>query len=97
MSAVEVVQIVEAVEEARKRIPVGQRPGITYFSVYDVWLFQAVQDTKTCSLCNHYETWGEITGNMLRHEFPYLEIMDENTIKANIHPHCRCFLVRKLY
>ena len=81
--------------EAKKRVPSGQRPGVTYFSMWDTWLFQAVMDERTCQLCLHYETAYEWHGDQLRSEFPYLEIMDEMTIKANVHPNCRCYLVRK--
>ena len=100
--AAKLVEMVQAVE-AVKRIPPGQRPGITYFSVYDVWLFQARSDTKVCDLCRHYEEWGEITGNMLRAEFRYLTILDENTIGGQepdggglVHPNCRCYLMRQI-
>jgi len=86
------VRIVEAV----RRIEQPQRAGVTYFSVHNVWLFQAVMDTKVCTLCRHYETANEWNGNALRSEFPYLEIVDEGTVKANVHPNCRCYLVRKI-
>lgn len=99
---VRVCTIVEAVE-AKRRIDQPQRPGVTYFSVYDVWLFQAVMDTKVCTLCRHYEIANEWNGNVLRSEFPYLTILDENTIGGPgpdgdglVHPNCRCRLVRKI-
>jgi hypothetical protein len=34
------------------------------------------------------------TGDELLAIFPYLEIGDENTILAWVHPHCRCILIR---
>ena len=97
--ACEAVRVVEAI----KRIPLDQRPGVTYFSVWDTWLFQARSDTKVCDLCKHYETWGEIRGDQLRTEFPYLVILDEDTIGGSepdggglVHPNCRCYLTRKI-
>jgi len=37
---------------------------------------------------------GVYRGNRIRGFFPDLEILDENTIKVNEHPNCRCILVR---
>ena len=90
-----VLGAVIAHQEANQRIPRPQRPGVTYFSVHDTWLFQAVMDNRTCDLCLHYEVANEWRGDQLRTEFPYLEIVDELTIKANVHPNCRCYLMRK--
>jgi len=98
---VRIATVVEAVEEAKKRIPNVRTP-TTFFSVHDVWLFQARMDTKVCPLCRAYETSNEWNGNVLRSEFPYLMILDENTIGGRdggdglVHPNCRCRLVRKL-
>jgi len=71
--------------------------------VHDVWLFQAVMDTRVCDLCRKYETANEWNGNGLRSEFPYLRILDENTIGGPgsdgdglVHPNCRCRLVRSI-
>ena len=98
-----VVAAVIAFEGAKKRIPVGQRPGVTYFSMYDTWLFDATLDSKVCDLCRYYEEWGEIRGDLLRTEFPFLVILDENTIGGPgvggdglVHPNCRCRLIRKI-
>ena len=98
-----VVAAVIAFEGAKKWIPPDQRSGVTYFSMWDTWLFQARSDTKVCDLCRHYETWGEIRGDQLRTEFPYLVILDEDTIGGPepdggglVHPNCRCFLTRKI-
>lgn len=37
---------------------------------------------------------GVYRGNRIRGFFPYLEILDEDTIKVHEHPNCRCVLVR---
>lgn len=93
-----------AVQKAKRRIKPGHRhvPGetATFFSVHDVWLYQARSDTKVCPVCRENEIWsnlhGGFRGDHLRAHFPWLEIQDVNTIKANVHPNCRCLLVRKL-
>lgn len=82
--------------EAVRRIEKPQRKGVTYFSVHDVWMFDATLDSKVCPLCRAYEKAPEWNGNVLRSEFPYLEITDENTILPHVHPNCRCILKRKL-
>ena len=90
---VSVVHAVRAVS-ALKRRPEPWRPVVTYFSIHDIWLYQAVADAKVCELCRRYEEHGEFHGNHLRRNFPYLEILDVNTIAANVHPNCRCYLIR---
>jgi len=96
------VEAVQAVQKAKKRKP-PTRPGVTFFSEADTWLFNARADTKVCRLCRLYEQWGEIRGDQLRTEFPYLKIIDENMIAGSepdgrglVHPNCRCFLTRLL-
>jgi len=93
----ELISVVEAVK-AVSRIPTPrERVGLTYFSHQDLWLFQEVVDEVTCEDCRRFAEHDEFHGNHLRINFPYLEIMDDSTIAANIHPNCRCFLVRLIY
>jgi len=99
-SQLEIEAVLSAIivhEGAQKRVPTPRElPGLTYFSVHNVWLYQEVSDHKTCQLCRDYaeQNKGEYRGNHLRSIFPYLEILDVGTIKANVHPNCRCLLVR---
>ena len=86
------VQAVQAVMD-KKWIP-EEFQGITFFGHWDVWLYHAVLDDRTCDLCRHYAEREPILGNYIRAAFPYLEIIDENTINVNIHPNCRCWLER---
>jgi len=51
-----------------------------------------VFDDRTCERCLPHA--GLYAGNDLRVAFPYLEIIDEDLIYANVHPRCRCYLVR---
>jgi len=92
LSLTEVVQAVMAVQEAQKRIPPDIKK--TFFSRFDVWIYHAVLDNKLCDQCLAFEKQPRYFGSEIRSLFPYLEIQDENTIKANVHPHCRCFLTR---
>ena len=87
-----VVEIVRAVEA--KRIDFPTRYGVTFFSENDVWLFDATLDSKVCKVCRVAEEIGEFRGNNLRLNFPYWEIIDENTILPHVHPNCRCVLKR---
>lgn len=96
----EVVEAVRAVEGAKLRRTFPTRYGVTFFSEQDVWLYQAVMDARTCPVCTSHEDQGEFHGSHLRAKFPYLEIIDENTIKVHAHmprdDNCRCLLVRKI-
>ena len=92
----EVVAAVAAVREAKKRVDFPTRYGVTFFSVHDIWLWQSQLDAKVCPVCDGHEDRGEFRGNHLRAQFPYLELIDENTIYPNAHPNCRCRLVRKI-
>lgn len=100
----EVIQAVEAVQKAQRRIEPEHRhrPGetATFFSEHDIWLYVAVMDAKVCEACRRNEDWndryGGFRGTHLRAHFPFLEIIDVNTIAANVHPNCRCYLVRLL-
>lgn len=98
----QIIKVIQ-VTKATQRIPQPQRRRVTYFSENDVWLFQAHSDTKVCPKCRMYEEMEQIRGNHLRIEFPYLTIIDENTIGGQepdggglVHPNCRCLLVRLL-
>jgi len=108
-----VIGAVEAVNKAKRRIArEDYRPGVTFFSAHDTWLYQAVyaptpKGNPTCPLCRNYEmmsdNMGGFQGNFIRALFPYLTILDENTIGGPdpsgdglVHPNCRCKLVRKL-
>lgn len=99
----EVVAAIIAVKEAKKRRLFPTRPGVTFFSVHDIWLYQMYEIPTTCDDCKNNEDIGEFRGNHLRAKFPYLVILDENTIGGPeaggdglVHPHCGCRLVRKL-
>jgi hypothetical protein len=99
MKLIAVTQAVQAVID-KSWIPEDLR-GNRYFSVEDLWVF--IPDwtpTKTqagpCEECGMFALGIPfIPGNQLRSSFPYLEIEDENTIAANVHPNCRCKLLRE--
>ena len=84
--------------DAVKRVRKSEFPaGTTFFSENDLWLFQETLDTRVCELCRTAAQIGIFRGNNLRVNFPYLEIVDVNTIYPNVHPNCRCVLHRILH
>ena len=93
----EAVEIVMAVQEAQKRIDRTQYPlSTTFFSKLDHWLYNAVS-TGACDTCLFFERMQPADGypgDWLRMNFPYLEIVDVDTIYPNVHPNCRCTLSR---
>lgn len=99
-SIAEVVAVVQAVEGAKKRKDFPLRYGVTFFSKHDTWLYQAIMDDRLCPICDRHDDTAEFNGLHLRAKFPYLEIIDENTIKVHAHlprdDNCRCVLVRKI-
>lgn len=66
---------------------------LSYFSQYDLWHYMAVSDERRCELCD-VNDGVDMAGDVLRGKFEYLEIIDENMIYPNVHPNCRCMLIR---
>jgi hypothetical protein len=92
----ELVDVVKAVIEAKKRIipDIVDAPGFTYFGARDSWLYFEFDDARICPECR---SWGTITvyqGNHLRDKFPFLEVISRDRIQVNVHPNCRCYLRR---
>ncbi len=102
-SITEVVAVVQAVEGAKLRKDIPLRPGVTFFSKQDYWLYQEIQDERICQVCRANADIGVFNGLHLRARFPYLVILDENMIGGLesgggglAHPNCRCFLIRQI-
>ena len=89
-----VVQVTQAVRESKQRIPDEYRGKFTFFSDWDSWQYHYVHDEKVCPVCEGHGDMTVIIGSKIRLLFPYLEIVDADTIKANEHPNCRCTLSR---
>lgn len=96
MSQKLMTQIVEAVK-AVQRVPKELRRK-TFFGKYELWMYNAVLDDRLCDICLEFEKNPRFLGSALRTIFPYLEILDEDTIKVHAHmprdDHCRCTLNR---
>jgi len=86
---VEAVLVVDALQ--RKPEEYGTQ---TFFGRYDFWIYLPVYDEKLCPKCETHARTLVFRGTELRRTFPYLEIVDENLIMANVHPNCRCELLR---
>lgn len=67
---------------------------ISFFGIEDLWHYIPVWDEKLCDECLQHARNEYYPGTDLRRKFKYLQIVDENTIEARVHPHCRCFLTR---
>ena len=88
---VKAVQIVEALDKTWK--PKEHRQ-ITFFGEFDLWLYVAVYDERLCKNCEAFAMMQVFKGTELQKNFPYLEITDEDKINVNVHPNCRCYLLR---
>ncbi len=92
--------VVAVALEAKKRLPSDVPAAITFFSVNDEWVYTAVMDNNVCPLCLQHEN-KTYRGNEIRAIFPYLEILDLETIHPHTHmprdDNCRCHLDRTLY
>ena len=91
---VEVVEAVQAIEEAKQHIPLVYRDVVTFFGKHDVWMYHAILDYKLCDQCLSFAQQLHYPGDHLRRSFPYLEIVGTDKILANVHPNCRCYLTR---
>jgi hypothetical protein len=59
-----------------------------------MWWFRPKRDDRgPCITCQTYAD-NQFSGDFLRSTFPYLNIVDEDTIEALVHPNCRCYLSR---
>ena len=93
-----VVAAVLAFQE-KKWIPPDVK--IPVFGKYDLWMYDAVLDNKLCLDCLEHEKQPRFLGSELRTKFPYMVVLDENTIGGPepngdglVHPNCRCRLHR---
>jgi hypothetical protein len=69
--------------------------GNRFFGQEDIWNFIPSWDAKQCDECGEYALGIPFfSGAQIRSAFPYMEVEDENTIAANVHPNCRCKLYR---
>lgn len=94
MSYARVLNVVKAVD-AYKRIS-EKLSGHSYFGRYDLWKYEGKYDKKICEKCLNFALNPYYIGTELRRKdrFPYLIIIDANTIEVRVHFHCRCLLHR---
>jgi hypothetical protein len=85
------VAAVASIREAKRRINIDTKK--TFYSVNDSWHYIALVDDRTCLQCLDKDGV-EFTGMYLRTFLPYHTIDNEDTIRANKHPNCRCILLR---
>lgn len=67
---------------------------------YGLWRYIAVTDDRTCSACMMHHgkvfiTQDENKPDELFALFPYGELVSPTLFKPNVHPNCRCVIVRQ--
>ncbi len=94
MQLISMVEAVEAVEdhEAKQRIPDNLKDR-TFFGANDHWIYHTEDDDRVCSDCKMFDG-ALFTGEDLRRMLPDLDVVGGDMMMVNIHPSCRCFLVR---
>jgi len=73
-------------------IPDELKGVVTFFSEYDLWDYSNI-NYHTCQTCvgNSSTVY---QGDELRSLFPFLAILDEDTIYPEVHPNCTCVMRR---
>jgi uncharacterized protein with gpF-like domain len=64
---------------------------------YSVWRFIPVLDDRTCESCIEYEddVYELEDPDDLLGMFRYGEFTDDDTFAPNVHPNCRCMIVKE--
>lgn len=94
MQPQQLVQLTQLVQKANKRINVATN--LTFYSRNDLWYYFTVNASdEPCDECSQHDN-KLFLGISLRSMFPWHTINDENIVKPNVHPNCRCFMVRAL-
>ena len=89
-----VIDVAEAFEAAEKTwIPSDYKILYTFFGANDLWHYIAVTDDRLCDACMVNDGM-DMDGTVLRGKFEWLEIIDANNIRPNVHKNCRCELIR---
>jgi hypothetical protein len=86
------ISVVKAVDAVKRKPTEYKRQ--SFFGKLDLWAYVAVYDEKLCEKCWAFAKQQVFRGSELRGKFPYLEIHDNDLIYVNVHPHCRCYLLR---
>lgn len=86
------LSVVRAVDAWKRKKPEWKAQ--SFFGIYDVWKYIPIFDKKLCPRCLMHATTTYFLGKYLRPLFPYLEIIDENSIRPKTHINCRCILLR---
>ncbi len=86
------VQAYLALEGAWKRKP-ADLAAQTFYGKYDLWFYLAISDDKTCWTCELLNG-SVLMGIDLRMLFPYNIIVDPDQILPQVHPNCRCTMLR---
>lgn len=99
LSLLQVIEVVKVVKATQRKPEKYRR--LTFFSRYDLWMYDAKIDNKLCLDCLENEATPYYFGTDLRSKWPHLRILDENTIGGEQpsgdgleHPNCRCRLRR---
>jgi hypothetical protein len=80
------------VVEAKKRVP-DEYAGTSFFSKLDLYQYIAITDDRTCKKCMTYDKM-VLPGDYIRAYYPDLVIIGQDQILPQVHPNCRCTLLR---
>jgi len=89
------VEAILAVQE-KTWIPTDLDTPKTFFSENDWWQYGKSYGANMCHQCDFFGDVHFFSGTDIRLSFPYLEIVDEDTIYPWVHPNCNCILTRVL-
>lgn len=94
----ELIEVVQAVQEVAEKtwIPANLDTSQTFFGVNDWWMYGKSYHPNMCHQCDFYGDIHFFNGGDIRLTFPYMEIVDDDTINVNVHPNCSCILTRVL-
>lgn len=94
------IQAVKQIQATDKHWLTEELQGKGIFSVNTVWHYKLEEGVENCKYCIAFDG-RDFLGNVLRLNFPDLQVYDENYIWVNYHQTlwekdtCRCFLYRE--
>lgn len=100
VTELQLIEVIEAVRKYEQRMAektwIHHDTELTFFGVNDWWIYGQSESPNMCGQCDFYGNIKFFNGTDIRGTFPYLNILDDDTIEPWVHPHCGCLLTRVL-